>query len=66
MKVFISFDMEGVAGIVGFGFALRYDIPCVTTLPGAMAAAEAIAALGSGRLDVASLQQLHQALAVRS
>jgi len=46
--------------------ALRYDIPCVTTLPGAMAAAEAIAALGSGRLDVASLQQLHQALAVRT
>ncbi len=46
--------------------ALRYDIPCVTTLPGAMAAAEAIAALGSGGMDVASLQQLHQALAVRS
>ncbi|MEO8504490.1 MAG: carbamoyl-phosphate synthase large subunit [Acidobacteriota bacterium] len=46
--------------------ALRYDIPCVTTLPGAMAAAEGIAALRLGALEVHSLQELHQRLAVPS
>jgi carbamoyl-phosphate synthase large subunit len=41
--------------------ALKYDIPCITTLSGAMAAAEAIAALGRDGLHVRSLQELHQA-----
>ena len=39
--------------------ALKYDIPCITTLSGAMAAVEGIAAWKAGGLDVASLQQLH-------
>ena len=39
--------------------ALKYDIPCVTTLSGALAAAEGIAALQEHGLDVASLQDLH-------
>ncbi|MEM6796178.1 MAG: carbamoyl-phosphate synthase large subunit, partial [Acidobacteriota bacterium] len=36
--------------------ALRYDIPCITTLSGAMAAVEGIAALERGDLQVRSLQ----------
>ena len=36
--------------------ALKYDIPCVTTLSGALAAAEGIAAMKQGGLDVRSLQ----------
>ncbi len=39
--------------------ALKYDIPCITTLSGAMAAVEGIAAWKAQDLDVASLQQLH-------
>ncbi len=42
--------------------ALRYDVPCITTLSGAMAAAEAIAALKAGGLEVRSLQELHASL----
>ena len=38
--------------------ALKYDIPCVTTLSGAMAAAEGIAAMRSGEVGVRSLQEL--------
>ena len=37
--------------------ALKYDIPCITTLSGAMAAVEGIAAWKAGGLDVASLQE---------
>ena len=40
--------------------ALKYDIPCITTLSGASAAAEGIAALQKHGLDVASLQELYQ------
>jgi carbamoyl-phosphate synthase large subunit len=39
--------------------ALRYNVPCITTLSGALAAAEGIAGLGSGALGVQSLQELH-------
>jgi carbamoyl-phosphate synthase large subunit len=39
--------------------ALKYDIPCITTLSGATAAAEGIAALQRGELDVLSLQEFH-------
>jgi carbamoyl-phosphate synthase large subunit len=39
--------------------ALRHDIPCITTLSGALACAEGIAALRKGALDVRSLQELH-------
>ena len=39
--------------------ALKYGIPCITTLSGASAAAEGIAALQEHGLDVASLQELH-------
>ncbi len=38
--------------------AMRYQIPCITTLSGARAAAEGIAALASGTLSVTSLQEL--------
>jgi carbamoyl-phosphate synthase large subunit len=41
--------------------ALKYDIPCVTTLSGATAAAEGIAALQRGELDVLSLQEFYAA-----
>ena len=37
--------------------ALKYDIPCITTLSGARAAAEGIAAMKTEGLDVRSLQQ---------
>ena len=39
--------------------ALKYNVPCVTTLSGAMAAAEGISAVMSGVLGVRSLQELH-------
>jgi carbamoyl-phosphate synthase large subunit len=39
--------------------ALKYDIPCITTLSGAMAAVRGIEALGEGRLDVVPLQELY-------
>jgi len=39
--------------------ALKYDIPCVTTLSGATAAVEGIAALKSGDLSVVPLQELY-------
>ena len=39
--------------------ALRHGVPCITTLSGAMAAAEGIAALRAGELGVRSLQVLH-------
>jgi len=38
--------------------ALKHDIPCITTLSGAMAAAEGIAALGREGLSVRSLQEM--------
>jgi carbamoyl-phosphate synthase large subunit len=38
--------------------ALKYDIPCITTLSGAMACAEAIAALRKDGLSVRSLQEM--------
>jgi len=41
--------------------ALKYDIPCITTLSGAMAAAEGIAALQRDGLGVRSLQEIHKA-----
>ncbi len=39
--------------------ALKYDIPCVTTLSGAMAAVEGIACVRDRKVDVLSLQDLH-------
>jgi carbamoyl-phosphate synthase large subunit len=39
--------------------ALKYDIPCITTLSGAMAAAEGIAGLRREGLAVLSLQERH-------
>ncbi len=41
--------------------ALKYGIPCITTLSGAMAAVEGIAALKEDGLDVRPLQQLSAA-----
>jgi len=38
--------------------AMRHQVPCITTLTGARAAAEAIAALREGTLEVRSLQEL--------
>ena len=38
--------------------AVRYQVPCITTLTGAMAAADAIAALRGRTLVVRSLQEL--------
>jgi carbamoyl-phosphate synthase large subunit len=40
--------------------ALKYDIPCITTLSGAMAAAEGIAALQRDGLGVRPLQEVHK------
>jgi hypothetical protein len=37
---------------------VRYQIPCVTTLTGALAAVEGIAALRTQSLEVRSLQEL--------
>jgi carbamoyl-phosphate synthase large subunit len=42
--------------------ALKYDVPCITTLSGAMAAAEGIAALRRDGLSVRSLQEMHASL----
>jgi carbamoyl-phosphate synthase large subunit len=39
--------------------ALKHDVLCITTLSGAMAAAEGIAALRRGGLAVRSLQEIH-------
>ena len=39
--------------------ALKHDVPCITTLSGAMAAVEGIANLISDELSVRSLQSLH-------
>jgi carbamoyl-phosphate synthase large subunit len=39
--------------------ALKHDIPCITTLSGAMAAVEGIAALQQGRLEVEPIQELY-------
>jgi carbamoyl-phosphate synthase large subunit len=38
--------------------AIQHNIPCITTLSGAAAAAEAIGALQEGQVEVASLQEL--------
>jgi carbamoyl-phosphate synthase large subunit len=47
--------------------ALKYDIPCITTLSGAQAAVEGIAALQEHDLEVASLQEIHaEAAALRT
>ena len=43
--------------------ALKYDIPCITTLSGAMAAAEGIAALQRDGLGVRPLQEVHKGMA---
>ncbi|HBL31025.1 MAG TPA: carbamoyl phosphate synthase large subunit [Acidobacteria bacterium] len=40
--------------------ALKYDIPCITTLSGATAAAEGIAALQKDGLTVRPLQEIHR------
>jgi len=40
--------------------ALKFDIPCITTLSGAMAAAEGIAALQRDGLGVRPLQEIHK------
>ena len=42
--------------------ALKYDIPCITTLSGAMAAAEGIEAMRRDGLAVRSLQEMHAAV----
>jgi len=39
--------------------SIRYQVPCVTTTTGALAAVEAIAALRDGRIEVRSLQEIH-------
>ena len=39
--------------------SMQQDIPCITTITGADAVAEAVAALQSGRLEVYALQGLH-------
>jgi carbamoyl-phosphate synthase large subunit len=39
--------------------AVQHNVPCITTLSGAAAAAEAIEALGKGSVEVMSLQELH-------
>ena len=41
--------------------AVRHDVPCVTTMTGASAAARAIAAQVSGEAEVISLQEIHAA-----
>jgi carbamoyl-phosphate synthase large subunit len=41
--------------------ALQYNIPIVTTIPGAWATVEGIAALIKGAIDVCPLQEYHQA-----
>ena len=39
--------------------ALKYDVPCITTLSGAMAAVEGIGAIKKEGLEVLSLQERH-------
>jgi carbamoyl-phosphate synthase large subunit len=39
--------------------AVQHNVPCITTLSGAAAAAEAIEALRKGGVEVVSLQELH-------
>jgi len=39
--------------------AIQHAVPCITTLSGAVAAAEAVAALRSQKVDVCSLQEIH-------
>jgi carbamoyl-phosphate synthase large subunit len=46
--------------------ALKLGIPCITTLSGALAAIEGIAALQAGRLEVASLRELYRRAAVET
>jgi len=43
--------------------AIRYNIPCITTLSAANAAARGIQALAGGQLDVTALQTLHSSKA---
>jgi carbamoyl-phosphate synthase large subunit len=43
--------------------AIKHDVPCITTLSGALAAAEAVEALRRDGLDVRPLQELHAAVA---
>ena len=43
--------------------ALKHQVPCITTLSGAMAAAEGIAGLAEQQLAVWSLQELHRGVA---
>ncbi|MEA2563217.1 MAG: carbamoyl-phosphate synthase large subunit, partial [Acidobacteriota bacterium] len=45
--------------------ALKHDIPCITTLSGAMAAVEGIAALQRDGLAVRSLQEMHASVGRR-
>ena len=42
------------------GRSLKYDIPCLTTLSGAAAAVEGIAALQEHALDARPLQELYR------
>ncbi len=46
--------------------ALKYNVPVITNLSGALAAAEGIAALKAQRLDVQPLQELHGVAAARA
>ncbi len=41
--------------------ALQFNVPCVTTMTGAQAVAEAIAARRSATVSVVTLQELHEA-----
>jgi carbamoyl-phosphate synthase large subunit len=45
--------------------AIKHEVPCITTLSGAMAAAEAVEALRQDGLSVRPLQELHAAVTVR-
>jgi carbamoyl-phosphate synthase large subunit len=40
--------------------AIRYNVPCITTLSAAVAAARGILAVAQQRIEVASLQELHR------
>jgi carbamoyl-phosphate synthase large subunit len=44
--------------------ALRHGVPCVTTLSGALAAADGIAALRAQALGVRPLQEIHAGVGV--
>ena len=39
--------------------AIRYNVPCITTLSAAVAAARGILAVAQQKIEVASLQELH-------